>query len=44
MELAGFLGGYVKIAGMIDESMDKEQMKTASRVGVGQSQLGKDLS
>ena len=25
------LGGYVKIAGMIDESMDKEQMKKASR-------------
>ncbi len=23
------LGGYVKIAGMVDESMDKEQMKTA---------------
>ena len=28
MELAGLpLGGYVKISGMIDESMDKEQMK-----------------
>src|SRR6185436_4167677 len=23
------LGGYVKIAGMVDESMDKEQLKTA---------------
>ena len=28
MELVGcLLGGYVKISGMIDESMDKEQMK-----------------
>ena len=28
MGLAGLpLGGYVKISGMIDESMDKEQMK-----------------
>ena len=25
------LGGYVKIAGMVDESMDKEQMKKASQ-------------
>ena len=25
------LGGYVKIAGMIDESMDKEQMKEAPK-------------
>ena len=29
------LGGYVKISGMIDESMDKEQMKkTSSALGV----------
>ena len=28
------LGGYVKIAGMIDESMDKEQMKKAGILGV----------
>ena len=25
------LGGYVKIAGMIDESMDKEQMKEPAK-------------
>ncbi len=29
------LGGYVKIAGMVDESMDKEQLKiTSSALGI----------
>ena len=40
------LGGYVKIAGMIDESMDKEAMKT-NRLNPGNSDrnlLGNDLS
>ena len=29
------LGGYVKISGMIDESMDTEQMKLQNRLGNG---------
>ena len=39
------LGGYVKIAGMIDESMDKEQLKKSLKAGSSaQNPLGKDLS
>ena len=37
------LGGYVKIAGMIDESMDKEALKQEPNHGNSvQNQLGKD--
>ena len=37
------LGGYVKIAGMIDESMDKEQLKEEPKDwNFDQNQLGKD--
>jgi regulator of sigma E protease len=28
------LGGYVKISGMIDESMDKEQMAATATMGI----------
>ena len=37
------LGGYVKIAGMIDESMDQEQLNKSLKSGnLDPSQLGKD--
>ena len=37
------LGGYVKISGMIDESMDKEQMQQPHNLGsFVPSQLGND--
>lgn len=38
-------GGYVKIAGMVDESMDTEQLKQPAQPWEFEAnQLGKDLS
>jgi membrane-associated protease RseP (regulator of RpoE activity) len=37
------LGGYVKIAGMVDESMDTAQLKNLLNLGSSvQNRLGKD--
>ena len=44
MESGGCLWGYVKIAGMIDESMDNEQMKQPPPLGVRSKPAWQQLS